>query len=91
VGAVTTTLFNDFFTTDADIGLQYDVPVGGVSTLDLLVFSEASTTGAGQSGQNLAQVTFGGTLGDPAAIPLPGTLVLVITGLATMLMRRRKQ
>jgi len=85
VGAVTTTLFNDFFTGSGLFNLQYDVPVGGVSRLDLLLFSEATTTAAGQSAQNFSQVTVGGT------IPLPATPLLVIAGLGAMLASRRKR
>ena len=84
VGAITTTLFNDFFTSSGLYNLQYDVPVGGVSRLDLLLFSEAATTGAGQSGQNFSQVTISGT------IPLPATPFLVVAGLAALLASRRR-
>ncbi len=84
VGAMTTTLFNDFFTVSGLYNLQFDVPVGGVSRLDLLLFSEAMTTGAGQSGQNFSQVSISGT------IPLPATPFLVVGGLAALLTSRRR-
>ena len=84
VGATTTTLFNDFFTQSGLYNLQFAVPVGGVSTLDLLLFSEATTTGAGQSGQNFSQVTISGT------IPLPATPFLVVAGLAALFTTRRR-
>ncbi len=82
VGATTTTLFNDFFSVSGLYSLQFAVPVGSVSTLDLLLFSEAATTGAGQSGQNFSQVTISGT------IPVPPTPLLVVAGLAALLTSR---
>ena len=85
LGGVTTTLINTFFTSGIDIDLQAILPVGSITTLDLLLFSEASTSGAGQSGQNFSQLTFAA-----AAIPLPATLLLFITGLGAMLAVRRK-
>ena len=84
IGAMTTTLFNGFFTESGLYNLQFDVPVGGVSRLDLLLFSEAMTTGAGQSGQNFSQVSISGT------IPLPATPFLVVAGLAALLASRRR-
>lgn len=83
LGSTTTTLFNDFFTASGDIDLQFDV-AGGVTSLDLLLFSEASTSASGQSGQNFAQVTFDGT------IAAPPTLLLVLSGLGAIVITRRK-
>jgi hypothetical protein len=85
LGGVTTTLFNTFFTSGTNVDLLAILPVGGITTLDLLLFSEASTSGAGQSGQNSSNLTFA------AAIPLPATLLLVITGLGAMLAVRPKR
>jgi len=82
MGATTTTLFNDFFTESGVYNLQFGVPAGGVSRLDLLLFSEAMTTGAGQSAQNFSQVTISGT------IPVPATPFLVVAGLAALLTSR---
>jgi len=84
VGGVTTTLFNTFFASGTNIDLLAILPTGGTTTLDLLLFSEASTTGGGQSGQNFSELTFA------AAIPLPATLLLLIAGLGAMLAVRRK-
>ena len=83
-GAITTTLFNGFLTQGGLFNLQFDVPAGGVSRLDLLLFSEATTTGAGQAAQNFSQVTISGT------IPLPATPFLVVAGLAALLTSRRR-
>lgn len=88
LGPTTTTLFNDFFTASTDLTLNFG-PLGGIDTLDLLLFSEANTTGAGQSGQNFSQVSFAATTFD-GTIPLPATLPLVVIGLAAMLAVRRK-
>lgn len=84
LGTTTTTVFNNFFTVGRGIDLQFTVP-GTINTLDLVLFSEAATTGAGQSGQNFSQVSFVGT------VPLPATPLLVIAGLAAMLTARRKR
>jgi len=54
----------------------------------VFVFSEASATGAAQSGQNFAQVTFAGNFAD-GTIPLPATPLLVLGGLAVMARRRQ--
>ena len=84
LGATTTILFNDFFTSTGLYNLGYNVPVGGVTRLDLLLFSEATTTGAGQAAQNFSEVTFSGT------IPLPATPFLVVAGLAALVTSRRR-
>ena len=77
------TLFNGPLLPNGLNHLQFNV-LGGISTLDLVLFSDATTTAAGQSGQNFSQVTFGGT------IPLPATPFLVVAGLGAMLAARRK-
>lgn len=82
VGGTTTTLFNNFFTTTGLYNLEFGVPAGGVSRLDLLLFSEATTTGAGQAAQNFSQVAITGT------IPVPATPFLVVAGLAALLISR---
>ena len=84
LGPTTTTLFNDFFTAGSGINLHFNNILGGVTTLDLVLFSEASTTGGGQSAQNFAQVAFDGT------IPAPATPLLVFAGLAALAGTRRK-
>jgi len=84
VGAITTTLFNGFLTQSGVFNLQFDVPAGGVSKLDLLLFSEATTTSAGQAAQNFAQVRVDGT------IPLPATPFLIVAGLAALATSRRR-
>jgi hypothetical protein len=92
LGGVTTTLYNNAFISGGPIDLEFDVPVGGISNLDLLLLSEAITAeGSAQSGQNFAEVTFSGTIGEPAAIPVPATPLLVITALVLMRTSRRKQ
>jgi len=85
LGATTTTVFNNVITMTGLIDLNYVVPAGGFSTIDLLLVSEASTTGPGQSGQNFAQVTISGQ-----TVPLPGTALLVIAGLLAMFAARRR-
>jgi hypothetical protein len=83
VGATTTTLFNNEVF-GSPIDFHYVVPVGGITTLDLLLFGEASSTNPGDSGQNFSQVTINGT------IPLPATPLLMVAGLGAMLAARRK-
>jgi hypothetical protein len=84
IGASTTTLFNDLFAVGSnDITLEL-FSTGGVNTVDLLLFSEAVATGAGQAAQNFSQVTFNGT------IPLPPSILLVIAALAVMLITRNR-
>ena len=83
VGNTTTTLLDTFYTNPGLINLRYGV-AGGVTKLDLLLFSEAGSTGAGQSGQNFAQVGITGT------VPLPATPFLLLAGLGAMLVVRRK-
>jgi len=78
LGATTTTLFNDVFTVGSPISLQFVLPAGGVSSLDLTLVSEASSTAAGQSSQNFSQLTFSGDL------PLPSTWLLLMAALAAM-------
>jgi hypothetical protein len=78
VGATTTTLFNNVFTAGGPINLQFVLPAGGVSSLDLTLVSEASSTSAGQSAQNFAQLTFSGDL------PLPSTWLLLMVALVAM-------
>jgi hypothetical protein len=82
VGATTTTLFNDFLHGERRLQPAVRRSRGGVSRLDLLLFSEAMTTGAGQSAQNFSQVTISGT------IPVPATPFLVVAGLAALLTSR---
>ncbi|NUZ08376.1 hypothetical protein [Piscinibacter koreensis] len=84
LGSSTTTLFNDLFAVGAnDITLEL-FSAGGMNTIDLLLFSEAASTGAGQAAQNFAQVTFSGT------IPLPSSILLVIAAMAAMLIARNR-
>lgn len=83
LGSTTTTLFDNFFSSGQDVNLQFTA-LGNISTFDLLLFSQAATTGIGQSAQNFSQVTFDGT------IPLPPTPALVVVGLAAMFVARRQ-
>jgi hypothetical protein len=87
LGTTTTTLFNDFFTSGGVFDLSF-ASLGDSTTLDLVLFSEAASTSAGQSVQNFAQVTFDASTG--AAVPIPSTLPLALLGLAVMFLVRRK-
>jgi hypothetical protein len=87
-GGTTTTLLNNVFTNGGDTTLSLFV-AGGISTLDVLLFSEADSRGVGQSAQNFSQVAFGGTL-TPNAVPVPPTLALVLIALGAMVGVRRK-
>jgi hypothetical protein len=84
IGATTTTLFNNVFTSAGNIALSFVLPAGGTSSLDLTLFSEASTTGARQSGQNFSQLQFSGDL------PLPATPLLLLAGVGAMMFARRR-
>jgi len=84
VGATTTTLINDVFTVGSPINLQFVLPAGGVTALDLTLVSEASSLSAGQSAQNFSQLTFSGD------IPLPSTWLLIAVALAAMMFVRAK-
>jgi hypothetical protein len=71
-------------TAPGSYNFRFDAPVGGINTLDVVLFSSAFTTGAGQSAQNFASVTIGGT------IPLPATPLLVAAAIGAMIAARRK-
>jgi PEP-CTERM motif len=88
LGATTTKLFDDLFTVGDDITLAFAL-AGGVSTLDLVLFSEADASGARQTAQNFAQVVFAGTIG-ATAIPEPGTLALAGLALLGLAATRRR-
>ncbi len=83
LGGITSTLFNGFYDASTVASLEWFAP-GSTSTVDLLLFSTASTTGDGQSAQNFSQVSVTGT------IPSPETLPLMVGGLAGMFVIRRK-
>lgn len=82
LGGTTTTVFSQLFTVADDIAVDLDLK-DGINTLDLLLFSDASTTGAGQAGQNFSQVTFSGSISD-GTVPIPATLPLVVVGLVAL-------
>ena len=88
LGGTTTTLFNSSYGSSSDITLSL-LSTGGINTLDLLLFSQASTTGDDQVGGNSSRVTFDGTI-TANAIPVPPTLSLVFVGLVAMVGVRRK-
>ena len=83
LGTTTTTLLDRFFDVSADTTLEFFLP-GATSVLDLVLFSSATTTGAGQSAQNFAQVAVTGT------VPTPDTLPLVAGGLVAAFVVRRR-
>jgi hypothetical protein len=88
-GSTTTTLLNSFYTVGGDISLYFPA-LGDLNTLDLLLFSEAATTGAGQSGQNISQLVFTGTIG-ATAVPEPGTIALASLALLFLGATRRRR
>jgi hypothetical protein len=65
---------------------EFTIPEFGVTTLELTLFSDATTTAVGQSFINSSQVTINGA----SSIPLPATPFLLIAGLGAMLAARRK-
>lgn len=75
VDGTMTTLFSSVFTSDISFDLNYMLPLGGLTTLDVILVSEASTSGSAQSGQNFAQVSYYGM------IPEPTTSALVVLAL----------
>lgn len=84
LGFATSTLIPPDLTASGNYNFRFDAPVGGINTLDIVLFSSADTTGPGQSAQNFAQVAIGGT------IPLPATPLLIFAGLGGMLAARRR-
>lgn len=88
LGGTSTVLLNDFYSAGDD--LIFNFTTFGTTTLDLLLFSEAGTLGAGEAGQNFAQVVFSGDLVRANAVPLPSTLLLTGVGFLAFLTGRRR-
>lgn len=84
LGFLTSTLIPPDLTAPGSYNFRFDAPVGGVNTLDVVLFSSADTFAAGQSAQNFAQVQIGGT------IPLPATPLLLLAGSLGMFAVRRR-
>ncbi|MFZ4287541.1 PEP-CTERM sorting domain-containing protein [Variovorax sp. HJSM1_2] len=80
LGGATTTLFNDVFTDNVSFDFGSFIPLGGVTTLDLILVSDIGTSDAGQWGQNFAQVSFYGHVPEPStwALTLLGLLAVVL-------------
>ena len=82
VGGITMTLFQEIFNAGGDFIVDLTSP-GGVTTLDLLVFSQSTSSGDAQSAVNFAQVVFSGEfLQGP--VPVSPPLPLVLLGLGAM-------
>lgn len=83
-----TTLISDVFTTSGPLNFFFDLPIGSVGVLDLLLVSEANAMGAAGGGVgdgfNLALVSFTGT------VPLPATWLLVVIGIGALGAVRRR-